>query len=184
VNVGQDGVAPLWSAATAANVQRAASWFDRWWPALAWAAVMFSFSTGAFSTANTGRVILPILRWMFPSASAAALAEMHFLIRKCGHFTEYFVLSLLLLRGLRAGQRETRLGWALLAIAIVAGYAALDELHQSFVPGRGGLEISDIVLDTISGAAAQGIAALAAQRRRARGKRREDSEREDARGST
>jgi VanZ family protein len=163
-------------------VRRAADWFGSWWPALAWAAVMFSFSTGAFSSANTGRVILPILRWMFPSASAAALAEMHFLIRKCGHFTEYFLLSLLLLRGLRAGRSEVRVSWALLAIAIVAGYAALDELHQSFVPGRGGLEVSDIVLDTISGAAAQAVAALAA-RRRARGKRREDSERRDVRTS-
>ncbi len=127
---------------------------------------MFWFSTGAFSDANTGRVILPVLHWIFPAASASALEEMHFLVRKCGHITEYFVLGLLLLRAFRAGQRNMRWRWALAAIAIAACYAALDEWHQSFVPGRGGLELSDILIDTASAAAAQIIAALLARRRR------------------
>ena len=85
---------------------------------------------------------------------------MHQFVRKCGHFSEYFILSLLILRGIRAGRREAHVAWALAAIALVAGYAALDEFHQSFVPGRGGLEISDVLLDTTGGAAAQAIAAL------------------------
>ena len=42
---------------------------------------------------------------------------------------------------------------------IVAGYAAIDEFHQSFVPGRTPA-ISDVLLDTTGGAAAQAIAAL------------------------
>ncbi len=140
-------------------------WIAPWWPVAAWAALIFCFSTADFSTANTGRVILPVLHWLFPAASAGTLAEMHFLIRKCGHLTEYFVFSFLLLRGFRAGRSEVRLRWALLAIAIVAAYATLDEWHQSFVPGRGGLELSDIALDTASGAACQAIAALFARRR-------------------
>jgi VanZ family protein len=137
-----------------------ARWLVRWWPALVWAAVIFLFSTGAFSAENTSRIILPVLHWIFPHASHAALIAMHNAIRKCGHFTEYFILSLLILRGISAGRREAHVAWALAAVALVAGYAALDELHQSFVPGRGGLEISDVVLDTIGGAAAQAIAAL------------------------
>jgi VanZ family protein len=135
-------------------------WLARWWPALVWAVAIFSFSTGAFSAKNTSRFIIPVFHWIFPHASHAALLAMHHFVRKCGHFTEYFVLSLLILRGIRAGRRETRLAWALAAIALVAGYAAFDEFHQSFVPGRGGLEFSDVLLDTIGGAAAQAIAAL------------------------
>jgi VanZ family protein len=143
-------------------------WIASWWPVAAWAAAIFWFSSGDFSTANTGRVVLPLLHWLFPAASAGALAEMHFLIRKCGHLTEYFLFSFLLLRGFRAGRPEVRLRWALLAIAIVAAYATLDEWHQSFVPGRGGLELSDVALDTASAAACQAIVALFARRRRER----------------
>jgi len=97
---------------------------------------------------------------MFPHASRESLLAVHHFLRKCGHFTEYFVLSLLILRGFRAGRREANLTGALAAIALVAGYAVLDELHQSLVPGRGGLELDDILLDTAGGAAAQAVAAL------------------------
>jgi VanZ family protein len=127
---------------------------------------MFWFSSAEFSAANTGSVILPILHWLFPAASASALEQMHFLVRKCGHFTEYFLLGLLLLRAFRGGRRDVRWRWALAAIAIAACYATLDEWHQSFVPGRGGLELSDILIDTASAAAAQIIAALLARRHR------------------
>lgn len=137
-------------------------WVGRWWPALAWAAAIFSFSTGAFSAEHTSRIILPILHSIFPHASRAALLATHQFIRKCGHFTEYFILSWLILRGFRAGRREARFAWAMAAVALVAGYAALDELHQSLVPGRGGIEISDVLLDTTGGVAAQAIAALLA----------------------
>jgi VanZ family protein len=133
---------------------------------LAWAAVIFWASGSQFSAANTGRWIVPILHWLFPSASAGALEQMHFAIRKCGHFTEYFAFGLLTLRAIRAGRRELRLRWALTAIAIAACYATLDEWHQSFVPGRGGLELSDILIDTASSALAQGVAAIFSRRQR------------------
>ena len=41
-----------------------------------------------------------------PHAATATLLEIHHVIRKCGHFTEYFILSLLVLRGIRAGRRD------------------------------------------------------------------------------
>jgi VanZ family protein len=134
-------------------------WLRLWWPALVWAVVISAFSTGAFSSEHTSRVIIPILRWLLPHAAPETLSELHHLIRKCAHFVEYFTLSLLVLRGIRAGRRETHLGWALTAIGIVAGYAAIDELHQSFVPGREAAA-SDVLLDTAGGVAAQLVAAL------------------------
>ena len=134
-------------------------WLKQWWPALAWAIVISVFSTGIFTSDNTGRIIIPILHWLLPRAPAETLFKLHHIIRKCGHFTEYFILSLLILRGIRAGRRDSRLVWALAAIAIVAAYASLDELHQSFVPGRTPA-VADVLLDTTGGIAAQAVAAL------------------------
>jgi len=91
-------------------------WLARWWPALAWAVVISLFSTGTFTSENTGRIIIPLLHWLFPSLPPETLALLHHIIRKCGHFTEYFVLSLLILRGIRAGRHGTRLAWAAVAI--------------------------------------------------------------------
>ena len=136
-------------------------WLARWWPALAWAVVISLFSTGTFTSENTGRIIIPLLHWLFPSLPPETLALLHHIIRKCGHFTEYFVLSLLILQGIRAGRHGTRLAWAAVAILLVAGYAALDEFHQSFVPGRTAA-VSDVLLDTTGGITAQAVAALAA----------------------
>jgi VanZ family protein len=137
------------------------NWFARWWPALAWAVVISLFSTRAFTSDNTGRFILPVLHWLLPHAPLATLQTLHHYIRKCGHLTEYFILSWLLLRGIRAGRAETHLKWALLAIILVAGYACLDEFHQIFVPGRTPA-VSDVLIDTTGGTAAQVIAFLAA----------------------
>jgi VanZ family protein len=135
-------------------------WLKYWWPVILWAGVIFTFSTGTFTSDNTSRVIIPALRWMFPHALAETLSLIHHVIRKSGHFIEYFIFSLLLLRALRAGRRDFGLRWALIVILIVAGYAALDEFHQSFVPGRGPA-VSDVLLDTTGGAAAQLLVALA-----------------------
>jgi len=137
------------------------SWLKQWWPALLWAAIISTFSTGLFTADNTSRIIVPILHWLLPHAPMGTLYAIHHVIRKCAHFTEYFLLSWLILRGIRAGRRETHLAWALLAILLVAAYASLDEFHQRFVPGRTPAA-RDVVIDTTGGAAAQLIAALLA----------------------
>lgn len=134
-------------------------WLKRWWPALAWAVAISGFSTGAFTAEHTSRIIIPILHWLLPYAAKSTLYQLHFYIRKCAHFTEYFILSLLVLRGIRAGRPGTRFAWALVVIAIVACYASLDELHQRFVPGRTPA-IHDVLIDTTGGVAAQLVAAL------------------------
>jgi VanZ family protein len=134
-------------------------WVKYWWPAILWAILISVFSTSAFTSENTSRVIIPVLHWLLPHASTETLSFIHHVIRKCGHFTEYFILSLLLVRAIRAERRDFGLRRALLAILIVAGYAALDEFHQSFVPGRGAAA-SDVLLDTTGGAAAQSVVAL------------------------
>jgi VanZ family protein len=134
-------------------------WLKYWWPALIWAVVISTFSTGAFTSDNTSIVIIPVLRFFLPHASLETLQFLHHLIRKSAHVTEYCILSLLILRGLAAGRREFHLRWALLAILFVAGYASLDEFHQSFVPGRTAA-VSDVFIDTCGGTAGLIIAWL------------------------
>src|ERR1700689_1453860 len=151
-------------------------WLQRWGAAVLWAVVISVFSTGAVTSDNTSRIIIPILSWFFPHASQETLFFMHHFIRKTGHFTEYFKWSLLILRGTRAGKSGAHLAWALAAIAIVGCYAALDEYHQSFVPGRTAA-VADVLLDTAGGIAAQVVVALVILLGDIRKKRRDNTPR-------
>jgi len=136
-------------------------WLARWWPAIVWAVVIGSFSTSGFSSDSTARFIIPFLHWLLPFAPQRILLRLHHLIRKGAHVGEYFILSLLIVRSIRAGRREVHLAWAAATIAIVAAYATLDEWHQGFAPGRD-VEVSDILLDTSAAVVAQGFIFLLA----------------------
>jgi VanZ family protein len=113
------------------------SWLRSWWPAVLWAVFIFIMSTDTFSVEHTGRIVEPMLRWLFPSWSADQVHLIHHYIRKIAHFSEYFVFCLLLYHGVRgsrsAGWHWT---WGLTALLIAAGYSALDEIHQAFVASR------------------------------------------------
>jgi len=148
-------------------------WLRYWWPALIWAVAISGFSTGAFTTENTGHFLIPILRFFLPHAAPETLDFLHHIIRKCSHLTEYFILSLLILRGIRAGEKGMHVRWALVTILIIAGYAALDEYHQSFVPGRTAA-VGDVLIDTSGGIAAQIVASLFVLLGKAREKRLQD----------
>lgn len=125
-----------------------------WLPAVVWAAAISFFSTGEFSAESTSRFLLPFLHWLLPWTSPQTLQQLHFLIRKGAHLTEYFILSLLLLRAIRGDRAGWRWSWALAALTIAAGYAALDEFHQAFVPGRAASPY-DSMLDTAGALLAQ-----------------------------
>ncbi len=125
-----------------------------WLPAIFWAVLISAASTDTFSESHTSSVIIPILHWLFPGASPETLERMHFFIRKSAHFTEYFVFSVILVSPVRGEEKGWRLRWAILALAIAAGYSMLDEFHQSFVLSRTASPW-DSLLDTTGAAAAQ-----------------------------
>jgi len=129
-------------------------WLRQWWPALCWAAVIWAFSTEHFSSAATSRVIEPLLRWLFSSASPRTVRYIHHVIRKAAHVTEYFVFSLMLFRAFRGKERGWRITWMVEAIVVAAFYAGLDEVHQAFVPGREA-RWQDSMLDTLGAAIGQ-----------------------------
>jgi VanZ family protein len=112
------------------------AWLRAWWPALLWAAVIFTMSTDTFSSEHTASFFEHIIRWLKPSLTAHQFAIIHHYIRKTAHFTEYFVFALLLYRGVRGGRTGWRWTWGLTALFIAFGYSALDEIHQAFVVSR------------------------------------------------
>ena len=88
-----------------------------WLPVVAWAAVIFAFSS-------------------IPSLSSG-LGVWDTVLRKCAHVTEYAILGALLYRAL---------GREALALAVGIAYAATDEFHQHFVRGRHASPV-DVAID-------------------------------------
>ena len=90
-----------------------------WAPVVLWAALIFALSS--LSDLGTG------------------LGTWDLVLRKIAHAAEFAVLGGLLLRALRH---------ELPALALGVAYAASDELHQHFVPGRTGA-VLDVAIDTV-----------------------------------
>ena len=119
-----------------------------WGPVVMMIVLMYYFSTDVFSADNTRNVFEKIFLWFSPHASKRAILTYNFILRKTAHFTEYAVLGALLFRAFRAGDPlRWRLKWAVQSFAFAAGWALLDELHQSFTRKRGG-SIWDSLLDS------------------------------------
>jgi VanZ family protein len=69
------------------------------------------------------------------------------------HAGVYFALGLLCSRACHGGVGPLRVAAALVALALAAGYGALDELYQSTVPGRDA-SVGDWIADAVGAAAA------------------------------
>lgn len=96
----------------------------KWLPALVMMALIFAFS-------NT------------PSSDLPNFNAADFIIKKSAHMLGYALLALAYLRAFNGDISKWKLIW-LLAIL----YAATDEFHQSFVPGRGP-SVIDVGIDAI-----------------------------------
>lgn len=69
-----------------------------------------------------------------------------FIVRKTAHFTEYFILGLILILYLQTKEKLAT-KYIILAIIFCVLYATSDEIHQLFVDGRS-CKIMDILIDT------------------------------------
>jgi VanZ family protein len=108
---------------------------NRWLPVLLWIVVIFCFSTDSFSSAETSRVIVPTLKFVFPFLTPTQLETGHIVCRKAGHILEYFVLGVLVWRAwspVETGSMRP----ALFMTALILTVALSDEFHQLFVPSR------------------------------------------------
>jgi VanZ family protein len=127
-----------------------------WLPAIAVAILISVFSTHYFSGEHTGRIIIPILKWLFPYAASHTLHLLHFGIRKAAHITEFGAFSIAVFHGIRAERYGWRPEWALLTLLIAVSYAGLDEWHQSFVPMREA-RFRDVLIDFTGALLAQAL---------------------------
>lgn len=85
-----------------------------WAAAIGWMVVIFFFSSQ-------------------PDPDPVRFGSYRLGIHKVAHFLEYAVLALLLVRGSWHARFRPAWWWAL---TFAVGYAIVDEIHQSFVPGR------------------------------------------------
>jgi VanZ family protein len=112
------------------------AWFRAWWPALAWACVIFTLSTDSFSSENTATLFSPAVHWLLPHLTQGQFNYIHHIIRKSAHFTEYFIFCLLIYRAVRGDRKGWQWTWGISALAVAAGYSIMDEVHQAFVASR------------------------------------------------
>ncbi len=108
---------------------------EYWAPVALWLVAIFLFSTDTFSADKTSGIIIPILRFFFPSLSLHELRFWHNVIRKVGHITEYFILAVFTYRSFK---REHPQGMQakLRTLVFVLVAATVDELHQRFTRFR------------------------------------------------
>ena len=70
------------------------------------------------------------------------------ILKKVGHAAEYGILAFLLWRALSRGRGTLSRAALVTAFVVSALYAASDEYHQTFVPGRNG-NLVDVGIDTV-----------------------------------
>lgn len=141
----------------------------RYGPVVVWAAFVLFASSANFSASNTSRIIRPLLLWLFPGIAESSIQQVHFLVRKAAHFSEYAILALLTARAVRTSRLAAlKRSWWPASFVFVAAVALVDEYHQSFLPSRTGT-IYDSLLDMTGGAVALTCLAIwLAVRRRGR----------------
>ncbi len=99
-----------------------------WAPMVVWGALIYS-SSG--SSANAGPATQHMFMFLLvPDSYSFDLEEFRF------HTGAFAVLAVLAYRLLAVHFRWRQRWLVVAAVAVAAGYGALDELHQAFVPGR------------------------------------------------
>lgn len=119
-----------------------------------WMTVIFCFSAqpADVSTDTSLRVGMTIGKMSVPDFSKLPKEEqidyakkIEFPMRKMAHATEYAILGCLLTNLCQSLSMKKAYMWSWL---MGNAYAATDEFHQLFVPGRSG-QITDVMLDSV-----------------------------------
>ena len=87
--------------------------------------------------------ILELIQRIVPDITLD-IGRFNHIVRKNAHFFVYLVLGVLVANGLTNSSKATVFRVALLICVL---YAISDEVHQLFVPGRGG-QIKDVIIDS------------------------------------
>ena len=123
----------------------------------------FSAQDGESSGSLSFEISLLLVKLSSPLLPAAMSEEVlferaeliHYFVRKAAHMTEYFLLALSLQLPLTAWLSKILL-WKhriFIGFATTVLFAAFDEFHQTFVPGRSG-NFTDVCIDSTGALAA------------------------------
>ena len=130
-------------------MQNTSKWiiFLRWLPALGLMGLIFllSHQPGGDSGLLSKQVLDFFASIGLDLSSWLGERTAFLLIRKAAHFTEYFLLGTAVWWGFTP--MENRNKRALIAWTIAVLYAASDEFHQLFIPGRTG-NVGDVLIDS------------------------------------
>ena len=124
-----------------------------WVITIVWAIIIFCFSgqtaeqSKKISTTVSDKVveIVPELKTELRKDQEMLLAATKVIVRKIAHGVLFFVLAILVLPLLQTYPKMLKFAY-LAAFIICVLYAAGDELHQHFVPGRAAL-LADMGID-------------------------------------
>lgn len=123
-------------------------------PVFVWLGVIFFLSSGSGSSAETSRIIGPLIKFFFPAVEEATLQSIHAFVRKAAHVTEYAILAALAARAVLATNVPwLKNFWPALPFLLVVATASADEYNQSFNPMRTGTPW-DVLLDISGGSLA------------------------------
>jgi VanZ family protein len=146
--------APLLMPSSSSPFSKFRERFRFWIPAILVALAISIFSTHYFSPEETGRVILPVIRWFLPDASPDLLRRLHTGIRKMAHVIEFGTFSAAVFHGIRGPSTGWTFRWSLYTLLIAFSYSAFDEFHQVFVRLRHATP-KDAVIDGLGALLAQ-----------------------------
>jgi VanZ family protein len=121
----------------------------KWFLVIAWMVIIFIFSNqpGDVSDENS-KFVMYIFNLIGLDLNSFFGDLANFVVRKGAHFTEYFILYMLLYSALKENFNFKKV--LIFSIIAVFLYACSDEYHQSFVPGRGP-SFRDVLVDTSGG---------------------------------
>lgn len=139
-----------------------------WVLVIIWMFMLFHFSSQPAAISNNSsksvtRVIIKIIDRVYPldigtSTTENWIDQFNHSVRKLGHFVGYFILALLVFNAFwQSGIRGIRL--FIYSFLLCFAYAASDEIHQLFVPGRGG-QVKDVLIDSAGAIVGIGMSGL------------------------
>lgn len=121
-----------------------------WILVIGWMILIFLFSSQAGEVSNeNNKFVIYVFNLIGLDLNSMLGTLSDFIVRKAAHFTEYFILYVLLYRAINT-KKNADIKNFLWTIIIVFLYACSDEFHQAFVPGRGPA-FRDVLVDTCGG---------------------------------
>ena len=106
---------------------------------------IFSSQKANVSNSNSFQVLYLLKNIGIDLQSSLGLHTANFIVRKIAHVMEYFILSCFIYRGYKKSEFNNPL---IYTFATIFTLACLDEIHQTFVPGRDG-RFRDVLVDSI-----------------------------------